>query len=268
MITRQKEEPADFVALSADEEGSTHAFGGALLAVENDKSDPPECAVDSLSDSPIPDERGPDSWRQLDFPQTVQAGFAGNTVAPQTQAGITLHTIWARLLQGYQANSTASTAGRKSGSESGSGHSPASSDQPVASSASTASALSDVGLAGYSNKLCALLCPQTVSRLLEIPRSGRCCVCGYLWTEDQRKRALAVERVVEATFSRFEELEIDSDSPSEDSLLEPLGGIESPKRLEFEGDEAQCESQIFRVNYSCVLRVGSLIRSTQSTKMT
>ncbi|KAL8449050.1 hypothetical protein Emed_003402 [Eimeria media] len=121
--------------------------------------------------------------------------------------GIALYTIWARLLSEHDGLQLKEA--KRPMITSSVTHCPVGSSNDAAESGVPADAVDDVDDSFLSDfrETSALVSPEVVSRILQRPQSGRCCMCNFTWTDSERKRALAVEKVVEATYSRFEEME-------------------------------------------------------------
>ncbi|KAL8435810.1 hypothetical protein ACSSS7_002187 [Eimeria intestinalis] len=190
---------------------------GALLMPPEDhhpSSEHPTSAHDPKPTSVASSGQRADTGGQPAAPASVLDGeaLASNAhsemlVNQQKQNGITLYTIWARLVSDHHSSlrkeaerwvTTSSKPGPASGS---SEHAPQSLAPPESTGDASGSFLSSF------RETSALVSPELVARILQKPQSGRCYMCKLSWTEAERKRALAVEKVVEATYSRFEEME-------------------------------------------------------------
>ncbi|KAL8448232.1 hypothetical protein Emag_004000 [Eimeria magna] len=190
---------------------------GALLMPPEDhfpSSDHPTSAHNyKLSNSASEGQRA-DTRGQPAAPDLVRSCAAhastGHSQMSQNQRkpnGIALYTIWARLVSEHSG--LLLKEAKRPMITSSVTHPPINSLKDAADSRAPLDGADDVSGSFLSSfrETSALVAPELVSRILQKPQSGRCCMCNFSWTEGERKRALAVEKVVEATYSRFEEME-------------------------------------------------------------
>lgn len=203
---------------SADETGTEEAFEGALLNAQKAASQIPEEQgfrpdSSSTSDSPIPDERAPDTWRQPLAPQQLYPETArgsgevyGCKQAAVAASSMNLHTIWARLLtqlredtpHGHESSAASAVAGGAAAA-------------PVASS--------------FFKQTSGLASAQVAVQVLQAPRSGTCCFCRTMWTASQRRRALAVETLLEVVFNSLDNPESELRDGSDHSPANSLSSV-------------------------------------------
>ena len=209
-------------------------------------------AADTPSESPIPDERRPDTERQSLaprglYPDTARgsASHVGCGESHRMPNGITLYTIWARLLTERNGEGRGISAVSAVNDEvaSGSGF-PASHGR--AADLGEAATKGEAGLPPEPSGTCALVSPQLTSQVLQIPRSGCCCVCHVSWTDGQQQRALAVEKLIETAFNRSDEGgdELTGQS-SRNSHSAALRGGESSHQPYSEANEAAGERLVY-----------------------
>ncbi|CDJ67477.1 hypothetical protein, conserved [Eimeria necatrix] len=244
------------IYVHADETGCEKDFGGALLELqEEDKPMLEEAestsAAETTSDSPIPDERGADTWRQSLAPQKLhsEARSGPSKLLPENQGqegscSITPYTIWARLLTELPEDKLCvrveSSTSELACAISGSAVHQSNFKQSLSSVVSSETpALSKVISGLRFGKTSALVSPEAVSQVLQIPRSGCCCVCHFTWTDKQRQRALAVEKILEDLVVSLDEMESNESreqSPT-NSLSSESGELEYAQRQSAEESE-------------------------------
>ncbi|KAL8427614.1 hypothetical protein Efla_005789 [Eimeria flavescens] len=246
------------IYVHADEVGSKHAFDGALLKSLDQWSSGSEeskSAADSTSRT-VEGENQRAAFHKLSdaTPRPMRADSADDPASqsktgenPWTSKGLTLYTIWARLLIEQKGSVREDcVGGHESKKPSMSAESDASSGGSSESVGCGASALPASGPFRLKNT-CGLISPQLVSGILQIPRSSRCCMCHLSWTESERKRALAAEKIIGATFSRSEGVDTESCMTiSKQGVKELLSEWENKEKPFFEEDEAAADKKALK----------------------
>ncbi|CDJ59757.1 Chromosome III, complete sequence, related [Eimeria maxima] len=200
-----------------NETGTEELFDGALLKTAQEAAVPEvqgfmQCSR-STSESPIPDERAPDTWiqplaQQRMYPETARgpAGQDGDRQIPvEAPTSMSLQTIWARLL----------LAELREGTPLGEG--------PSAASVGASGAAGACLTSPFFSKTSGLTSAEIASQLLQAPQSGCCCFCRTLWTNSQRQRALAVESLLEGVANSLDNPE----SNLRDDLHSPANSLSS-----------------------------------------
>lgn len=242
---------------SPDEVGSKTAFKGALLMTSLESLPVAESTTDAMCDSPISQEPGPDSWIQTSAAQPLQADAEQGPAERMSLAedarmpsSICLNTIWVWLLNEQEEDRrgvpAASVAGGGLLINTGPADATSSGVQPADAAGAPAAAVEvDVGVRSDFTKLGALVSPQIASQVLQIPCSGRCCMCHVSWTDDQRERALAVEKLIEGAVNSSEELDAGPASPSAgNELADALSEYDASQRQYSEGNKAAGECMV------------------------
>ncbi|XP_026194214.1 uncharacterized protein LOC113147543 [Cyclospora cayetanensis] len=249
------------IYVHADETGSRNAFRGTLL-MDPDEEQPaavlPRSAKDNMYDCSIPNERGPDSWRQSLAPQQLYPDTARGSAAHMdgmknsgVSGDIKLYTIWSRLLSeetklGIFDSSAA--GGADASANEGKSCSANGDLLPREKALSEGATVSELGSPAELNQVLHLTSPQVAYRALQIPRTGRCCVCHFTWTEHEKKRALAVEKTMEAAATTVDEL--GSESVGHSPVMSHSGGSsrsEIPQSLYSDESEDAADAGAYKV---------------------
>ncbi|KAL8275952.1 hypothetical protein Esti_000068 [Eimeria stiedai] len=233
----------------ADDTGTKQAFNGALLMPPEDNH-PNSGHSTSARDLKLLNlfasaEQRADTAGQPVPSASMRPGQAhastGHSQMLENQRkpkGITLYTIWARLVDEH--NEFLRKEVKRSMVTSSESNPPLASSKDAAERRAPPDGVGDASdsLLSSFRETSALVSPELVSKILQKLQSGRCYMCNSSWTDGERKRALAVEKVVEATYSRFEETESEySVSFSKNGINELLSEWTSSKEPFFAESE-------------------------------